>query len=337
MNVLVTGGAGYVGSHAVRRLLREGVRVAVVDDLSRGHRAAVPPDVPLHVADLRDTAAVRRVLERERTDAVMHFAALAYVGESVAEPLRYYGVNVAGSLGLLRAMEEAGVRRLVFSSTCATYGEPETLPITEHTPQRPINPYGRSKRMVEEVLADHAATRPDFAYAALRYFNVAGAAEDGSLGEDHRPETHLIPLLLRQALGAGEPVTVHGGDYLTPDGTCVRDYIHVEDLVDAHVAVLGALQPGDRRAYNLGTGRGASVREVVEAARCVTGAALPVRVGPRRPGDPAVLYADPSLIERELGWRARVREVEEMIASAWRWMRAHPHGYGDGEDAAPAG
>lgn len=327
-NVLVTGGAGYIGSHAVQRLMGAGYRVVVVDNLVRGHRAAVPEAVPFYELDLRDTHGLEQVLRDERIEGVLHFAALAYVGESVEAPLRYYDNNVAGSISLLSAMRKAGVERLVFSSTCATYGVPERLPIREDAPQRPINPYGRSKLMVEQILADYAAAAPSFAYCILRYFNVAGCALDGSIGEDHEPETHLIPLILRAALGRAPAVTIHGDDYDTPDGTCIRDYIHVVDLVDAHVAVLEALRPGDRRCYNLGIGRGLSVREIVDAARRVTGVDLQVRVGPRRPGDPPVLYADASRITAELGWQARHTSVEVMIESAWRWFREHPDGYG---------
>jgi UDP-glucose 4-epimerase len=329
MNILVTGGAGYIGSHAVQRLVRDGHHVAVVDNLYRGHRAAVPAEAAFYEADLRDTQTMRDVLRRERIEGVLHFAALAYVGESVHDPLGYYDNNSAGSLSLLRAMEAEEVERLVFSSTCATYGEPEALPIHEGLPQHPINPYGRSKLVVEYVLKDYAAARPGFAFAALRYFNVAGCALDGSIGEDHTPESHLIPLVLLAALGRRPALTIFGDDYDTPDGTCIRDYIHVVDLVDAHVAVLNALQPGDQRFYNLGIGKGISVREIIDAARRVTGREIPVQVGPRRAGDPAVLYADAGKIARELGWRAQLTDLDAIIETAWRWFQAHPDGYGD--------
>ncbi len=333
MRVLVTGGAGYIGSHAVQRLLGGGHDVAVLDNLYRGHRAAVPEAAAFYPVDLRDTPAVEAALRAHRAECVMHFAALAYVGESVHDPLGYYDNNTAGSLSLLRAMDAAGVRRLVFSSTCATYGEPRDLPITEETPQRPINPYGRSKLLVEQILLDYAAAAPEFAFAALRYFNVAGSALDGSIGEDHTPETHLIPVLLLAALGKRPGITIFGDDYDTPDGTCIRDYIHVVDLVDAHAVVLEALQPGDRRFYNLGIGRGLSVLEMLEAARRVTGCEIGAARGPRREGDPPALYADAGKIHRELGWKARITEVETMIGSAWEWFRRHPDGYGDARPA----
>lgn len=327
MNVLVTGGAGYIGSHAVEALKRAGHRPIVLDDLSRGHREAVPTDVPLVVDGLRDRVALRAILREHRIECVMHFAAFAYVGESVEEPLRYYENNTSCVVTLLSAMKEEGVRRFVFSSTCATYGEPDRMPITEGTPQRPINAYGWSKLFVERILSDVRRSDPGFAFAALRYFNVAGCSSDGGLGEDHEPETHLIPILLEVALGQRASVTIFGDDYATPDGTCIRDYIHVEDLVEAHVTVLERLSPGDARFYNLGIGRGYSVREVLEAARRVTGHAIPATVGPRRPGDPPALYADASRIASELGWRARHTDLDGIVESAWRWFQAHPTGY----------
>ncbi len=327
MRVLVTGGAGYIGSHALRAVLRSGHEPIALDNLSRGHREAVPPDVPLVELDVRDTDALTGVLTQRGIDCVMHFAAFAYVGESVTEPLVYYDNNTRGTLSVLQAIDRAKVPRLVFSSTCATYGVPPELPIRETTPQAPINPYGTSKLMVETMLGDYAPTRTDFAFAALRYFNVAGSAEDGSIGEDHDPETHLIPAILQAALGLRKSITVFGDDYPTPDGTCIRDYIHVEDLVEAHVRVMEALEPGDQRIYNLGIGRGYSVQEIIEAAERVVGKKLPVEKGPRRPGDPPSLYADASKIERELGWSAQRTDIEAVIRSAYRWFEAHPRGY----------
>ena len=330
MNVLVTGGAGYIGSHAVRRLLTGGHSVAVLDSLYRGHRGAVPDGVPLIQADLRQTDAVRSALAEHKIGCVMHFAALAYVGESVSEPLTYYDNNTAGTISLLRAMDAGGVHRLVFSSTCATYGEPESMPIVETMPQKPINPYGWSKLFIERVLKDYVEANKDFSFAALRYFNVAGSASDGSIGEDHEPETHIIPVLLNVALGKVPKVTVFGDDYDTPDGTCVRDYIHVEDLVDAHAVVMDALQPGDQRFYNLGIGQGRSVKELIDAAREVTGHAIPADLGPRRAGDPPMLYANADKVRNELGWSAKITDIKRTIETAWRWFEANPDGYGDG-------
>jgi len=327
MNVLVAGGAGYIGSHAVKQLIEAGHRVAAVDNLYRGHAEAVDRRAVFHKGDVRDARAMAEILTEHRIDCVMHFAALAYVGESVTDPLAYYDNNTAGTIGLLKAMQSAGVRRMVFSSTCATYGEPASTPIVETMPQSPVNPYGWSKWCVERVLRDYAASDSEFAFAALRYFNVAGAAADGSLGEDHDPETHLIPVLLQAALGQRDKVTLFGDDYPTPDGTCIRDYIHVEDLCGAHLAVMEALRPGETRFYNLGIGRGYSVREVVESARRVSGIDIPIERGPRRPGAPAELFADPGKIRRELGWSPRYTEIDAIVSTAWNWMNTHPTGY----------
>jgi UDP-glucose-4-epimerase GalE len=268
-------------------------------------------------------------LTEHSIDCVMHFAALAYVGESVAEPLAYYDNNMAGTISLLKAMKTAGVKRLVFSSTCATYGEPETTPIVETMRQEPVSPYGWSKWCVERVLRDYAVSDRDFSFVALRYFNVAGSAADGTLGEDHAPETHLIPVLLLTALGKRDKVTVFGTDYPTPDGTCIRDYVHVEDLCAAHIVAMAALKPGDTRFYNLGIGRGYSVKEVIESARRVTGVDFPVEYGPRRAGDPAILFANAEKIRRELGWSARYTEIDPIVATAWKWFQGHPNGYAD--------
>ena len=328
MNVLVTGGAGYIGSHAAKHLVEAGHRVLVVDNLDLGHRQAVHTGATFAQLDVRQTDALTELLRRHEIEAVMHFAALASVGESVDQPLRYYDNNTAGSLSLLRACDAAGVGRLVFSSTCATYGEPATMPITEETPQEPINPYGASKLAFEWALRDYAAARGSFAFAALRYFNVAGCASDGTLGEDHDPETHLIPVLLQTALGQRDKAYILGDDYPTPDGTCIRDYVHVEDLVDAHIAVLAALTPGDGWYLNLGIGRGHSVKEVVTAVRRVTGVDFDVEVAPRRPGDPPQLYANADKIQRQIGWRARLTKLDAIVETAWRWFRQHPDGYG---------
>ncbi|HKO50194.1 MAG TPA: UDP-glucose 4-epimerase GalE [Polyangiaceae bacterium] len=326
MKVLVTGACGYIGSHAVRALLKAGQQPIALDNLSRGHRESLPPGVPFAQLDVRDTDALVSTLQQHAVECVMHFAALSYVGESVGEPLMYYDNNTRGTLSLLQALERAGVRRLVFSSTCATYGEPEIVPIAESAPQRPINPYGWSKLFSERMLFDYAACNPDFAFSALRYFNVAGSSADGAVGEDHRPETHLIPVILQTKLGLREKITVFGEDYPTADGTCIRDYIHVEDLVEAHVEVANALKPGAQLVYNLGIGRGYSVKEIIAAARSVIGD-FRIESGPRRPGDPPALYADASKIQRELGWIARRTDIREMIESAWRWFEKHPRGY----------
>ena len=329
MNVMVAGGAGYIGSHAVKQLIESGHRVVAVDNLFRGHRRAVHPRAVFRQAALADTQVLADLFREHQIDCVMHFAALAYVGESVIDPLSYYENNTAGTISLLEAMKAAGCKRMVFSSTCATYGEPPSTPIVETMPQEPINPYGWSKWCVERILKDYGASDAEFAFVSLRYFNVAGAAADGSLGEDHDPETHLIPVLLLAALGRREPATVFGTDYPTPDGTCIRDYIHVEDLCGAHILAMQALRPSDGRFYNLGIGRGYSVREVVDAARQVAGMEIPIRLGDRRPGDPAILFADAQKIRRELGWTPRYTELQPIIATAWNWFKNHPRGYGE--------
>jgi UDP-glucose 4-epimerase len=327
VRVLVTGGAGYIGSHAVRQLTRAGHDVWVYDNLSRGHRAAVP-NGRLVEGQLADQPRLVATLSEHGIEAVLHFAALAYVGESVEDPARYYQNNVGGSLSLLDAMREAGVSRIVFSSTTATYGVPQRVPITEDTPQQPINPYGFSKLAVERALADYA-TAYGLAYAALRYFNAAGASPDGDLGEDHQPETHLIPIVLQVALGQREHVTVFGDDYPTPDGTCIRDYVHIDDLAAAHTLALDHLRGGEGLLVNLGTSRGYSVREVIDACRRVTGHAIPVKFGPRRPGDPPALVADAERARRLLAWEPKYKDLESMVRTAWQWHSTHPRGYGD--------
>jgi UDP-glucose-4-epimerase GalE len=326
VKVLVTGGAGYIGSHTVRELREAGHAVAVLDDLSYGHRQAVPADVPLIDADLADASALRRGLEG--ADAVIHFAGLLSVAESVRDPASYYRVNVIKGLALLDAMMEAGVRRIVFSSTCAVYGVPVRVPIDESHPQDPINSYGATKRAFERALQDFA--RAGLLRAvALRYFNAAGCHPDGSLGEDHHPEVHLIPLAVDAALGRGEGLRIHGEDYDTPDGTCIRDYIHVQDLARAHVAAL-ALEGGEPfQAFNLGTGRGRSVREVVTAVERVTGRPVKVTTGPRRPGDPPALVAQADRARAVLGFSARWQDLEAIVETTARWRRDHPHGYGE--------
>jgi len=327
MRILVTGGAGYIGSHAVKRFLARGHDVWVYDNLSMGHRAAVAAE-RLIEADLSEGQRLDHALMLHRIEAVVHFAAFAFVGESVTHPAKYYHNNLVNTLQLLDALRRHQIARFVFSSTCATYGVPEKVPITEDEKQRPINPYGHTKLAVEYALADYAAAY-GWGYAALRYFNAAGAAPDGAIGEDHDPETHLIPIVLQAAMGQRPAVEVFGTDYPTPDGTCVRDYIHVDDLADAHLLALEALAPGKHLRYNLGTGRGYSVREVIRAAEEVTGRKVPVKEGPRRPGDPPVLVAASEKVQRELGWKPRYTDIKAIIETAWKWHKAHPKGYDD--------
>ncbi len=327
-HILVTGGAGYIGSHTVLALTERGYRVVVVDDLSEGHRQAVRGE-ELAEGSLLDPEFLAGVFRDREVAAVMHFAANCYVGESVVNPGRYYRNNVVGTLNLLAAMVEAGVEPLVFSSTCATYGEPTSMPITEDAPQQPVNPYGESKLWCERLIRDFGRAH-GIRGVALRYFNAAGADPEGRLGEDHRPETHLIPLVLRAAAD-GEPVlTVFGDDYPTPDGTCVRDYVHVTDLAAAHVLALEAaprLSAG-LTAYNLGNERGTSVLEVIRAAESVCGGKVPCQIGPRRPGDPATLVGSSRKIQTELSWHPQLGSIETIVQTAWRWHQEHPEGYG---------
>ncbi len=326
MNICVIGGAGYIGSHAVKLLVQKGHQVTCIDNLSNGHRAAVDPNAAFFVADLANTFQIIDIFQKQKVEAVMHFAASAYVGESVADPRKYYRNNVSNTVSMLDAMHAANIKKLVFSSTCATYGIPEKMPMTEDMPQRPINPYGDSKLMVEHILKD-VAKAEGLAFAAPRYFNVAGCAPDGSIGEDHKPETHIIPVLLNVVLGKKDHMDLYGTDYPTKDGTCVRDYIHVWDLVEAHLALLEALQPGKGLFYNLGVGRGYSNREIIDAVQRVTGKQIPIKEAPRRPGDPPELYALPAKIEKELGWKARFTNLDEIVRTAWTWFQKNPHGY----------
>ena len=323
MKLLVTGAAGYIGSVVAHQLLEAGQETVVLDNLSKGHEKAIPEGVRFVRGDLLDAEGMRDALA-EGFDGVLHFAALSLVGESVEQPERYYRNNVFGTLNLLEAMREAEVRRLVFSSTAAVYGEPEEVPIPETSPTLPTNPYGGSKLAVDQMIRAVAEAR-GLAATSLRYFNVAGAS--GRFGEDHHPETHLMPLVLRAASGAQDSVKILGTDYPTRDGTAVRDYIHVEDLGRAHLLALEAAERGEHRVYNLGNGAGFSVREVIEAARRVTRRSIEAIGSPRRPGDPAVLVASSEKIRRELGWKPEKPGLEAMISDAWEWMQSHPNGY----------
>jgi len=327
MKVLLTGGAGYVGSHAARALQHAGHEIWVYDNLTEGHAAAVL-EGRLIVGNLIDRSKLESCFVEHQIEAVMHFAASAYVGESVVDPAKFYNNNVVGTLSLLDAMRAAGVGRIVFSSTCATYGEPDQVPITESQSQAPINPYGFTKLVIERALADYSQAY-GLGYAALRYFNASGAAEDGQIGEDHQPETHLIPLVLQVALGQREEITIFGDDYPTPDGTCIRDYIHVDDLAAAHREALEKLESGSQLKLNLGTGQGASVQQVIEACREVTGHPIPARVVRRRAGDPPELVADARLARKTLGWEPRHTNIRSIVASAWQWHQSHPRGFDD--------
>ena len=328
MRILVTGGAGYIGSHTAKALSRAGIEPVVLDNLSAGHRWAVRWG-PLVEGDLADGVLVRRVLQDYAIEAVLHFAASAYVGESMADPRKYFHNNVANSLALLDAMLDVGVKRIVFSSTCATYGAPETVPLPEEHPQRPVNPYGESKLMVERLLYWYGHAY-DLRWVDLRYFNAAGADHDGDLGEAHSPETHLIPLVIQAALRERPVIEVYGTDYPTPDGTAIRDYIHVSDLADAHVrALCYLLDGGQSHALNLGTGRGHSVREVIRAVEQVCGCSIPVREVARRRGDPPALVGDPQRVAEILGWRPAYPDLERIVQTAWRWHAADMPAGGD--------
>lgn len=329
MAILVLGGAGYIGSHMVDTLLSDGRDVVVVDNLLTGHRAAVPAGVPFYEVDIRDKAALREVFEKENIEQVVHFAASSIVPESMADPLKYFDNNTAGMIALLEVMLEFDVNQIVFSSTAATYGIPEENPIKETTPQNPINPYGESKLQMEHIMkwADEAY---GLKWVALRYFNVAGAKADGSIGEDHPVETHLVPIILQTALGQREKIMMYGDDYNTPDGFNVRDYVHVMDLANAHVLALDYLAKGnDSNQFNLGSANGFSVKQMVEAAREATGKEIPAEVGPRRAGDPDSLVASSDKAREILGWAPKYDDVKEIIKTAWTWHQKHPNGYED--------
>ena len=328
MAILVTGGAGYIGSHCVAELSRRGMDVVVADNLSKGHKKAVTAG-KFYQGDLRDTAFLDRVFLENDIEAVIHFAAFSLVGESCERPWDYFNNNVGGSLSLLGRMAAHGVKKIVFSSTAATYGEPQHTPIVETDPQSPTNPYGESKLAVEKMLkwSDPAY---GIKFVALRYFNVAGADESGKIGEDHDPESHLIPIILQAAMGRRDCIKVFGTDYPTPDGTCVRDYVHVSDLIDAHLLALEYLgRGGGSDAFNLGNGEGFSVRQVIEVARQVTAQPIKVVESDRRAGDPAILIASSKKAAEVLGWQPRHAELADIVASAWKWHTTHPEGYDD--------
>ena len=327
MKILVCGGAGYIGSHMTALLAAEGHTPVVFDNLSKGHRAAVT-EAELIVGDLADCDSLVTIFKERQIEAVMHFAAWIEVGESVQEPLKYYRNNFSNTQNLLSAMETAGVGKFVFSSTAAVYGIPQTVPITEETPKAPINPYGHGKWAVEQM-CHYLSQTGRLNYAALRYFNACGAGSDGLRGEDHRPESHLIPLTIQAALGQRPDIKIFGADYETPDGTCVRDYIHIEDLCRAHLLALNKLDDCPEQVYNLGNGQGYSVREVIETVKRVSGKDFKVVEADRRPGDPDVLTSDAGKAKRELGWVPEKPELETMVATAWKWHFDHPDGYAD--------
>jgi len=327
MHILVTGGAGYIGSHIVALLIREGIQVTVLDTLEKGHRAALHPRAAFIQGNCGDAELLDRIFAETRFDAVMHFAAYIEAGESMRDPGRFFVNNTSRPLVLLDAMIRAGVKKFVFSSTAATYGDPQYTPIDEIHPKRPTNAYGYAKLLVEGAL-EWLHNLSGLEYVALRYFNAAGCSQ--ALGEDHAPETHIIPLVLDVAMGKRDSIKIFGTDYPTPDGTCVRDYIHVEDLASAHLLALRAMTGGKCLAYNLGNGMGYSVRQVVDVARKITGHAIPVVEESRRAGDPATLVASSDLIRRELGWEPRYPSLEAIVESAWRWRQQHPDGYADG-------
>lgn len=329
MKVLVCGGAGYIGSHTVYELIEQGHQVVVIDNLCKGHKAAVHREAKFYLGDLRDAEFLDRVFNENQIDAVIDFAAFSLVGESCSEPLKYFDNNVYGTVRLLEAMNRAGVKKIVFSSTAATYGEPENIPILESDRTLPINPYGETKLTVEKVLkwSDIAY---GIKYVALRYFNAAGAHINGEIGEDHFPESHLIPIILQAALGKREKIVIFGDDYPTPDGTCVRDYIHVTDLANAHIKAIEKLFKDETSAiYNLGNGKGFSVKEVVEETRRITGAEIKAVIEGRRPGDPPVLIATSEKAINELDWKPRFNTLTQIIETAWKWHKTHPEGYGD--------
>lgn len=329
MAVLVCGGAGYIGSHTVHQLVAAGEDVIIADNFVKGHRAAINPAVKLYECDIRDKSALKKIFAENHVEAVFHFAAFIEAGESVVKPLKYFNNNVYGMQILLESMTECGVDKIIFSSSAAVYGEPERIPIDEGDATFPVNPYGDSK-LIMEMMMRRVSAAHGVRFVSLRYFNASGAIEDGSLGEDHHPETHLIPLILQVPLGKRDHITVFGTDYPTPDGTCIRDYIHVVDLAAAHLCALNYLRGGgESNFFNLGTGHGFSVKEIIDAAEKVTAQKIKTEFGERRPGDPARLIASGEKARKILGWTPRFDDVEKIIATAWNWHVKHPQGYDD--------
>ncbi|UOQ50104.1 UDP-glucose 4-epimerase GalE [Gracilibacillus caseinilyticus] len=327
MRILVLGGAGYIGSHAVYQLMDQGYEVVVIDNLLTGHEGAIHPEATFYNGDIRDIDFLREVFSHEQIDGVLHFAANSLVGESMENPLKYFDNNVYGTQVLLQAMTEFDIKHIVFSSTAATYGEPEQVPITETMPTQPTNTYGETKLTMEKMMKWTEAAHGT-RFVSLRYFNVAGARSTGEIGEDHRPETHLIPIVLQVALNQREHISIFGDDYNTEDGTCIRDYIHVEDLIDAHILALKYLKEGgDSNVFNLGSSQGFSVKEIIDAARKVTNHEIPAVVAPRRAGDPSTLIAASDKAKRILGWNPRRTDIDRILTDAWNWHQANPHGY----------
>ncbi|MDX8045125.1 UDP-glucose 4-epimerase GalE [Gracilibacillus sp. S3-1-1] len=327
MRILVLGGAGYVGSHAVYQLIDNSHEAIVIDNLLTGHEEAVHPEATFYQGDIRDINFLREVFSHEQIDGVLHFSANSLVGESMEDPLKYFDNNVYGTQVLLQAMTEAGIKHIVFSSTAATYGEPEQVPITEAMATNPTNTYGETKLTMEKMMKWTEAAH-DIRFVSLRYFNVAGARSTGEIGEDHRPETHLIPIVLQVALDQREHISIFGDDYDTPDGTCIRDYIHVEDLIDAHLLALNYLkEDGESNIFNLGSSQGFSVKEIINTARKVTNHPIPAKVAPRRAGDPSTLIAASDKAKQILGWKPSRTDIERIISDAWKWHQANPTGY----------
>ena len=327
MNILVIGGAGYIGSHCVRQLVLAGHRPVVLDNLAYGHREAVAPEIPFYEGDLGDPKFVKPILRDEKIDIVMHFAAFAYVGESMEDPLKYYDNNIAKTISLLKSMKATGVTKFVFSSSCTIFGDAAEMPLTEAHPVQAFSVYGQTKAMGEDIL-NACADAYGMSVACFRYFNASGASEDGTIGEDHDPETHLIPLAIQAAQGKRGALTVFGDDYDTPDGTCLRDYVHIDDLATAHIAVFPKLDtPGAKFAYNLGTGTPASVLEVLNAIEEVTGLTVPHSIGPRRSGDVTAAYANSIKAQEDLNWTPQYKTIKSIVASAWKWHESHPDGF----------